>query len=104
MSIASLTEELNKLSISAEIFEEKTELNQELNLDHVEKSDEARMTLKDEIGSERRLITEKINKMIDPNLNMTKLSTPFYHIRSPAKPKEEIKKPSITDLSHQDNN
>ncbi|MBW0545790.1 hypothetical protein O181_085505 [Austropuccinia psidii MF-1] len=35
---------------------------------------------------------------------MPKLSTPFSHIRSPVKPKEEIKNPFITDLSHQDNN
>ncbi|MBW0504899.1 hypothetical protein O181_044614 [Austropuccinia psidii MF-1] len=35
---------------------------------------------------------------------MQKLSTPFSHIRSPVKPKEEIKIPFITDLSHQDNN
>ncbi|MBW0539255.1 hypothetical protein O181_078970 [Austropuccinia psidii MF-1] len=35
---------------------------------------------------------------------MQKLSTPFSHIRSPVKPKEEIKNPFITDLSHQDNN
>ncbi|MBW0574865.1 hypothetical protein O181_114580 [Austropuccinia psidii MF-1] len=33
---------------------------------------------------------------------MPKLSTPFSHIRSPFKPKEEIKNPFITDLSHQD--
>ncbi|MBW0539867.1 hypothetical protein O181_079582 [Austropuccinia psidii MF-1] len=35
---------------------------------------------------------------------MPKLSTPFSHIRSPVKPKEEIENPLITDLSHQDNN
>ncbi|MBW0506046.1 hypothetical protein O181_045761 [Austropuccinia psidii MF-1] len=35
---------------------------------------------------------------------MPKLSTPFSHIRSPVKPKEEITNPFITDLSHQDNN
>ncbi|MBW0461624.1 hypothetical protein O181_001339 [Austropuccinia psidii MF-1] len=35
---------------------------------------------------------------------MSKLSTPFSHIRSPVKPKEEIKNPFITDWSHQDNN
>ncbi|MBW0521643.1 hypothetical protein O181_061358 [Austropuccinia psidii MF-1] len=34
---------------------------------------------------------------------MPKLSTPFSHIRSPGKPKEEITNPFITDLSHQDN-
>ncbi|MBW0567208.1 hypothetical protein O181_106923 [Austropuccinia psidii MF-1] len=104
MIIANLTAKLNKLNISAEIFEENTPLHQELLLDHLEKSDEARMTLKDDIKSEIRLITEKMDKMIEPNLNMPKLSTPFYHIRSPVKPKEEMKKPSITDLSHQDNN
>ncbi|MBW0547184.1 hypothetical protein O181_086899 [Austropuccinia psidii MF-1] len=35
---------------------------------------------------------------------MPKLSTPFYHIRSPVKPEEEITNPFITDLSHQHNN
>ncbi|MBW0519852.1 hypothetical protein O181_059567 [Austropuccinia psidii MF-1] len=35
---------------------------------------------------------------------MPKLSTPFSHIRTPVKPKEEIKNPFITDLGHQDNN
>ncbi|MBW0461185.1 hypothetical protein O181_000900 [Austropuccinia psidii MF-1] len=35
---------------------------------------------------------------------MPKLSTPFSHIRSPFKPKEEVANPFITQLSHQDNN
>ncbi|MBW0504806.1 hypothetical protein O181_044521 [Austropuccinia psidii MF-1] len=35
---------------------------------------------------------------------MPKLSTPFSHIRSTVKPKEEITNSFITDLSHQDNN
>ncbi|MBW0583811.1 hypothetical protein O181_123526 [Austropuccinia psidii MF-1] len=35
---------------------------------------------------------------------MPKLSTPFSHIRSPVKPKEEIGNPFITDFSHQENN
>ncbi|MBW0463662.1 hypothetical protein O181_003377 [Austropuccinia psidii MF-1] len=35
---------------------------------------------------------------------MPKLSIPFSHIRSPVKPKEEIKSLFMTDLSHQDNN
>ncbi|MBW0570880.1 hypothetical protein O181_110595 [Austropuccinia psidii MF-1] len=34
---------------------------------------------------------------------MPNLSTPFSHIISPVKTKEEIKNPFITDLSHQDN-
>ncbi|MBW0573672.1 hypothetical protein O181_113387 [Austropuccinia psidii MF-1] len=34
---------------------------------------------------------------------MPKLSTPFSQIRSPVKPKEELKCPFVTDLSHQDN-
>ncbi|MBW0516328.1 hypothetical protein O181_056043 [Austropuccinia psidii MF-1] len=104
MSIDNLTEKLNKLSISVERFEEKTSSNQKLLLDHVEKSDEARMNLKDDIQSEIRLITEKMDKINEANLNMPKLSTPFSHIRSPVKPKEELKNPFITDLSHQDNN
>ncbi|MBW0509900.1 hypothetical protein O181_049615 [Austropuccinia psidii MF-1] len=35
---------------------------------------------------------------------MPKLSTPFSHLKSPVKPKEEITNPFITDLSHQENN
>ncbi|MBW0508282.1 hypothetical protein O181_047997 [Austropuccinia psidii MF-1] len=35
---------------------------------------------------------------------MPRLSTPFSHISSPVKPKEEIPNPSMTDLIHQDNN
>ncbi|MBW0565951.1 hypothetical protein O181_105666 [Austropuccinia psidii MF-1] len=35
---------------------------------------------------------------------MAKLSTPFSHIRSAVKPKEEITSPFITDFSNQDNN
>ncbi|MBW0513426.1 hypothetical protein O181_053141 [Austropuccinia psidii MF-1] len=62
------------------------------------------MNLKDDIQSEIRLITEKMDKISEANLNMPKLSTPFSHIRSPVKPKEEIKNCFITDLSHQDNN
>ncbi|MBW0582503.1 hypothetical protein O181_122218, partial [Austropuccinia psidii MF-1] len=104
VSIDNLTEKLNKLSISVERFEEKTSSHQKLLLDHVEKSDEARMNLKDDIHSEIRLITEKMDKINEANLNMPKLSTPFSHIRSPVKPKEEITNLFITDLSHQDNN
>ncbi|MBW0494037.1 hypothetical protein O181_033752 [Austropuccinia psidii MF-1] len=104
MSIDNLTEKLNKLSISVEKFEEKTSSHQKLLLDHVEKSDEARMHLKDDIQSEIRLITEKMDKINEANSNMPKLSTPFSHIRSPVKPKEELKNPFITNLSYQDNN
>ncbi|MBW0542673.1 hypothetical protein O181_082388 [Austropuccinia psidii MF-1] len=35
---------------------------------------------------------------------MPRLSTPFSHIRSPIKPKEEMINPFITDLCHQENN
>ncbi|MBW0593851.1 hypothetical protein O181_133566, partial [Austropuccinia psidii MF-1] len=104
MSIDNLTEKLNKLSISVEKFEEKTSSHQKLLLDHVEKSDEARMHLKDDIQSEIRLITEKMDKINEANSNMPKLSTPFSHARIPVKPKEELTNPFITDLSHQDNN
>ncbi|MBW0587060.1 hypothetical protein O181_126775 [Austropuccinia psidii MF-1] len=104
VSIDNLTEKLNKLSISVETFEEKTSSHQKLLLDHVEKSDEARMHLKDDIQSEIRLITDKMDKINEANSNMPKLSTPFSHIRSPVKPKEELTNPFITDLSHQDNN
>ncbi|MBW0580639.1 hypothetical protein O181_120354 [Austropuccinia psidii MF-1] len=67
MIIDNRTEKLNKLSSSVETFEEKTSSHQKLLLDHVEKSDEARMNLKDEIKSERRLITEKMDKINEAN-------------------------------------
>ncbi|MBW0561393.1 hypothetical protein O181_101108 [Austropuccinia psidii MF-1] len=102
--IDNLAEKLNKLSISVEKFEGKTSSHQKLLLDHVEKSDEARMNLKDYIQSEIRLITERMEKINEANLKMSRLSTPFSHIRSPVKPKEELKNPFITDLSHQENN
>ncbi|MBW0519486.1 hypothetical protein O181_059201 [Austropuccinia psidii MF-1] len=73
-------------------------------LGHVEKGDEARIDLKDDLQSEIKLITEKMDKINEANLNIIKLSIPFSHIRSPVKPKEEIKNPFITDLSHQENN
>ncbi|MBW0543214.1 hypothetical protein O181_082929, partial [Austropuccinia psidii MF-1] len=95
---------LIKSSISVETFEENTSSHQNLLLDHVEKSDEARIDLKYEIQSEIRLITEKMDKINEANLNIPKLLTPFSHIRSPVNPKEEITNPLITDLSHQDNN
>ncbi|MBW0519966.1 hypothetical protein O181_059681 [Austropuccinia psidii MF-1] len=104
MSIDNITEKLNKSSISVERFEEKTSSHQRLLLYLVEESDEARMNLKDDIQSEIRLITKKMDKISEFNLNMQKLSTPFSHIRSPVKPKEEITNPLITDLSHQENN
>ncbi|MBW0576060.1 hypothetical protein O181_115775 [Austropuccinia psidii MF-1] len=34
---------------------------------------------------------------------MPNLSTPFSHIRSPVKPKEELTNPFMTELIHQDN-
>ncbi|MBW0492918.1 hypothetical protein O181_032633 [Austropuccinia psidii MF-1] len=102
--IDNLTEKLNKLSISVEIFEEKSSSHQKLPLDHVEKSDEARMNLQDAIESEIRLITEKMDKKREANSNMPKLVTPFSHIRIPFKLKEEITNPFIKYLSHQDNN
>ncbi|MBW0557419.1 hypothetical protein O181_097134 [Austropuccinia psidii MF-1] len=72
-------------------------------LNHVEESDEERMHLKDDIQSEIRLVTEKMDKTNEAGSNMPKSSTPFSHIRSPVKPKEELTNPFITDLSHQDN-
>ncbi|MBW0573802.1 hypothetical protein O181_113517 [Austropuccinia psidii MF-1] len=62
------------------------------------------MHLKDDIQSEIRLITEKMDKINEANSNLPKLSTPFSNIRSPVKPKEELTNPFITDLSHQDYN
>ncbi|MBW0582425.1 hypothetical protein O181_122140 [Austropuccinia psidii MF-1] len=71
------------------------------------------MHLKDDIQSEIRLITEKMDKINEANKmdkineansNMPKLSTPFSHIKSPFKPIEELTNPFITDLSHQVNN
>ncbi|MBW0584075.1 hypothetical protein O181_123790 [Austropuccinia psidii MF-1] len=62
------------------------------------------MHLKDDIQSEIRLITEKMDKIYEANSNIPKLSTPFSHIRSPVKPKEELTNPFITELSYQGNN
>ncbi|MBW0510164.1 hypothetical protein O181_049879 [Austropuccinia psidii MF-1] len=62
------------------------------------------MNLKDYLQSEVRLINETMDKKNEPSFNMPILSTPFYHIRGPVKPKEEITNPFITDLSHEDNN
>ncbi|MBW0565221.1 hypothetical protein O181_104936 [Austropuccinia psidii MF-1] len=62
------------------------------------------MHLKYDIQNEITLITEKMDKINEANLNIPKLSTPFSHIRSPIKPKEEVTNPFITELSHQDNN
>ncbi|MBW0522408.1 hypothetical protein O181_062123 [Austropuccinia psidii MF-1] len=101
--IDNLTEKLNKLSISVEKYEEKISSHKKLLLDHVEKHYEARMHLKDDIQSEISLLTENMDKINEANLNMPKLSTPFSHIRSAVKPKEELTNPFITDLSHQDN-
>ncbi|MBW0580079.1 hypothetical protein O181_119794 [Austropuccinia psidii MF-1] len=61
------------------------------------------MHLKDDIQSEIRLITEKMDNINEANSKIPKLSTPFSHIRSPVKPKEELKNPFIKHLSHQDN-
>ncbi|MBW0580769.1 hypothetical protein O181_120484 [Austropuccinia psidii MF-1] len=44
-----------------------------------------------------------MDKIHEDNLNMPKLSTPFSHMRSPVKPKEDIINPFIKDLSHQEN-
>ncbi|MBW0587107.1 hypothetical protein O181_126822 [Austropuccinia psidii MF-1] len=62
------------------------------------------MNLKDDIQNQMRLITEKMDKMNEANLNIPKFSTPFSHIRSPVIPKEESTNPFITDLSQQENN
>ncbi|MBW0566144.1 hypothetical protein O181_105859 [Austropuccinia psidii MF-1] len=62
------------------------------------------MHLKDDLKSEIRLITDKMDKINEANSNMPKLSTPFSHIRSPVKPKEQSTNPFIKDLSHQDKN
>ncbi|MBW0526397.1 hypothetical protein O181_066112 [Austropuccinia psidii MF-1] len=45
-----------------------------------------------------------MDKINEANSNIPKLSTPFSHIRSPVKPKEELTDPFITYLSHQNNN
>ncbi|MBW0552687.1 hypothetical protein O181_092402 [Austropuccinia psidii MF-1] len=62
------------------------------------------MNLKDDIQSQIRLITEKMDKINEANSNIPKLKTPFSQIRSPFKAKEEITNPFKTDLSHQENN
>ncbi|MBW0505816.1 hypothetical protein O181_045531 [Austropuccinia psidii MF-1] len=103
MSIYNITEKFTKLSISVEKLEDKISSHQRLLLDHVEKSDEERMNIKDEIQSEIQLITEKMDKINEANLNMRKLSTKISHIRSPVNPKEKTTHPFITDLGHQDN-
>ncbi|MBW0535890.1 hypothetical protein O181_075605 [Austropuccinia psidii MF-1] len=103
-TIENLTEKLNKLTIYVEKIEEKTSSHQKLLLDHLEKSDEAIMNLKDDIKVEIRLINEKMDKLNEANLNMTKLSTPITHIQSPVKPKDEMTNLLISELSHKDNN
>ncbi|MBW0530194.1 hypothetical protein O181_069909 [Austropuccinia psidii MF-1] len=102
MSTDNSTEKFKTLNIYVEIFEEKTSSHQKLLLDCVEKSDEARINLEDDIKSEIRLMTERMDKVNEAN--MPKLSTPFSLIRSPVNPKDEGKNPFITDLSDQDNN
>ncbi|MBW0560811.1 hypothetical protein O181_100526 [Austropuccinia psidii MF-1] len=62
------------------------------------------MHLKDDIQSEIRLITEKMDKINEATSNMPKFSTPFSHIRSPVKPKEELTNPFIKNLTHKENN
>ncbi|MBW0570817.1 hypothetical protein O181_110532 [Austropuccinia psidii MF-1] len=62
------------------------------------------MHLKDDVQNEIRLITEKVDKINEAKSNMPKLSTPFSHIGSPVKPREEITTPFIIELSNQDNN
>ncbi|MBW0528507.1 hypothetical protein O181_068222 [Austropuccinia psidii MF-1] len=93
VSIDNLTEKLKEMTISVE----------KLLLDHVEKSDEAIMNLKDDILNEIRLITGKMDKINKANINMPKLSAPFSHTRSPVKPKEESTNSFITDLRYQYN-
>ncbi|MBW0468829.1 hypothetical protein O181_008544 [Austropuccinia psidii MF-1] len=44
-----------------------------------------------------------MDKITEENFNMLKLSTPFSDIIIPDKPKEEIKNPLMTNLSHKDN-
>ncbi|MBW0470077.1 hypothetical protein O181_009792 [Austropuccinia psidii MF-1] len=83
VSIDNLTKKLNKLRTSYEKFEEKTSPHQRLLLESVEESDEERKNLKDDIQSQIRLITEKMDKINVANLNIPKLPTPFPHIRSP---------------------
>ncbi|MBW0502167.1 hypothetical protein O181_041882 [Austropuccinia psidii MF-1] len=99
-----LNEKSNKLSISVEKSDEKTSLHQKLLLDYVEKSDEAKMNLRDDIQSEIRLITGKTDKINEDNLNMLKLSTLFGHIRSPVKLKKEITNPFRKDLNPKNKN
>ncbi|MBW0532870.1 hypothetical protein O181_072585 [Austropuccinia psidii MF-1] len=62
------------------------------------------MNIEDDIQSEITLINEEMDKINEANLNMPNLSTPFSHMRSPVKSKEEITNSFITDLSHQDKN
>ncbi|MBW0521374.1 hypothetical protein O181_061089 [Austropuccinia psidii MF-1] len=61
------------------------------------------MNFKDDIHSEIRLINGKMDEISQANSNISTLSTPISHIRSPVMPKAEITNPFITDLSHKDN-
>ncbi|MBW0461793.1 hypothetical protein O181_001508 [Austropuccinia psidii MF-1] len=97
-----MTEKLKKLSISVEVFKEKMSSHQKILLENVEKIDEGRINLKDDIQSEIRLITDRMDKINKANLNMSSLSTPFAHIRIPVKPKEELKDSFITASNHQE--
>ncbi|MBW0565631.1 hypothetical protein O181_105346 [Austropuccinia psidii MF-1] len=45
-----------------------------------------------------------MDKISEANLNIPRLSTPFSHIRSPVKPKEEITNSFMTEAIHQYNN
>ncbi|MBW0521704.1 hypothetical protein O181_061419 [Austropuccinia psidii MF-1] len=62
------------------------------------------MNLKDEIKSERRLITVEIDKLNEANLNMPNVSTTFSHKRSSVNSNKEITNPFKSELSHQQNN
>ncbi|MBW0554362.1 hypothetical protein O181_094077 [Austropuccinia psidii MF-1] len=62
------------------------------------------INLKVDIQSEIRIITEKMDKINEANLDMPNLSTPFSHIRSTVKPKEEVTNHFIKDLRDQENN
>ncbi|MBW0532486.1 hypothetical protein O181_072201 [Austropuccinia psidii MF-1] len=60
------------------------------------------MNLKDDSQSEIRIISEKMDKINEANLNIPNLSSPFSRIRGPFNSREELTNPFITDSNHHD--
>ncbi|MBW0497948.1 hypothetical protein O181_037663 [Austropuccinia psidii MF-1] len=86
-----------------ERIKERTTSHKNLPLDHIKKSDEGRMNLKDDIENEIRPINEKMNNINDASLYMPKLSMEFSYIRSIVKPTRQVTNTFMTESSHHDN-